>query len=300
MEFRGLSGEPREPTMAERDRQRRLQEQGVADVYLDVEQTPREWWAVVLLLTHEFVISKDHTPGWEAWLREWRFRTGWSEPQYPGARTYADLVGDGVVSMRGGQAHGSDVYTRLAAIETLLDIQAPIEREFTEHLNERARWFHVGLRLEGHRFVPIKGEHLHEEIVQPTLLLLADGRLAPVDDLYRKAFARYLQGDASGAITAAVSAVEEMLRLGLGSHGDRSDLAKLCARAQTAGWMTPAIAETAKKLHALRSDSDAHAVGTEKLEISLFALHITGSVLLYLGDTFAAAPGGRDRGVPRL
>jgi hypothetical protein len=60
--------------------------------------------------------------------------------------------------------------------------------------------------------VPLSSEHMHVEAVQPTLLLLADANLAPVNELYRKAFNRALSGDASGAVTAGTSAVEEMFR----------------------------------------------------------------------------------------
>ena len=75
-----------------------------------------------------------------------------------------------------------------------------------------------------------------------------------------------------------------MLRLGLGAKG--GDLGSLCAKARKSGWMPPAVSETANKLDALRDDSDAHKPGTEQHEIAQFALHLAGSVLLYLGDTF--------------
>lgn len=277
-----ISGELRPPTSLEREVQRELRERGVADVYLDVQSTPDEWWEVAVLLTHELVLQEKASPAWDAWLQEWRFRTGWRPTHFAGARTYADLVGSGYVSTGRGTSRYYEEHTRLAAIETLLDLQEPAE-DFAEYLNERARWFRVGLRLEGKRFIPIKGEHLHAEVVQPTLLLLAEQRFEQVDALYRKAFDRYLQNDPSGSITAATSAVEEMLRIGLRLEG--LELGRLCDRANNARWITPAIAETAKKLHALRNDSDAHTAGTDKAELAMFALHIAGSVLLYLGDT---------------
>jgi hypothetical protein len=179
---------------------------------------------------------------------------------------------------------------RLSAVETLLDVIGFAVRsrkgdaEFLRLVNDRSELFRVGVRLEGKRFVTINSEHLYEEILRPTVLLLNDSRFAGVDDLYIKAFERVRGGDPAGAITAATSAVETMLRIGL----NRSDgnLAKLCAQAQSMNWLTPAVAETAKKLYVLRSESDAHGPGTEQDELAMFALHIAGSVLLYLGDTF--------------
>lgn len=67
---------------------------------------------------------------------------------------------------------------RLTAVEHLLDVVRDWDlRSFTDATNDRARYFRVGTRLEGRRFVPITSEHAHTEIVQPTLLLLADQRL---------------------------------------------------------------------------------------------------------------------------
>jgi hypothetical protein len=284
-EFRTLSGEVRPPTSFELELQRKLRADGVADIYLDPEQTPQEWWNVAELLTYEFLASRDHAPFWSAWLKEMKFRFGLSEPACPAVEAYARLLKEGLWFTSRDFAEGLSVAGRLTGIETILDLQREDDvGEFTMHLNERGRWFRVGLRLEGRRFVPIKTEHLHQSIVQPVLLLLHDRRFIDIDDLYRKGFARYLQGDASGAITAATSAVETMLRTGLNQEG--GELAKLCAQAQSAAWMTPAVAETAKKLQALRQDSDAHASGTDEQELALFALHIAGSVLLYLGETF--------------
>jgi hypothetical protein len=284
-EFRTLSGEVRPPTSFELELQRKLRADGVADIYLDPEQTPQEWWNVAELLTYEFLLSQDHAPDWKAWQKEMKFRFGLPEPVGTAADAYARLLKEGLWFTRRDFAETLSVAGRLTAIETLLDLRHEDDAgEFTMHLNERARWFRVGLRLEGRRFVPIKTEHLHQSIVQPVLLLLHDRRFGDVDDLYRKGFTRYLQGDPSGAITAAMSAVETMLRTGLNQDG--GDLAKLCAQAQSAAWMTPAVAETAKKLQALRQDSDAHASGTDEEELALFAMHIAGSVLLYLGETF--------------
>jgi hypothetical protein len=139
-------------------------------------------------------------------------------------------------------------------------------------------------------------EHLHTEIVQPTLILLADERFANVDSVYRKAFDRALSGDPSGALTAATSAVEEMLRLGLGTTG--GTLGPLADKARTMGWTSSAITEFIKKLYALREESDAHQAGTSERDVAMLGLHLTGSILLYfwsVGPFELGAAGGPPR-----
>ncbi len=149
-------------------------------------------------------------------------------------------------------------------------------------VNEAAERFRVGIRLEGKRFVDIISEHIHQEIVRPALRLLAEAELEPVNELYRKGFDRLLAGDPAGAITAATSAVEEMLRIG-GYTG--SALQQLARNARDKGWLTPGVEQSIVKLNAYRDDSDAHNVGTDERELARLVLHLTASLLLYLGRT---------------
>jgi len=139
----------------------------------------------------------------------------------------------------------------------------------------------VGVRGEGRRFVPLTSEHMHVDLVQPTLLLLSDGRLAPVDELYRKAFDRALSGDPSGAVTAATSAVEEMFRIMFGVEG--LTMEPLAGRARDGGLISAAVYQFAVKLAALRDDSDSHTAGTDDRHLAMLAIHLSGSILLYLG-----------------
>jgi hypothetical protein len=122
---------------------------------------------------------------------------------------------------------------------------------------------------------------MHTEVVQPTLLLLAAERFGPVDELYRKAFDRALSRDPSGAVTAATSAVEEMFRVLLDTRG--STMEALAQRARSDGLIPGAVYQFAVKLAALREESDAHAPGTDDFEIAVLAIHLAGSILLYLG-----------------
>jgi hypothetical protein len=170
----------------------------------------------------------------------------------------------------------------MSAVEHLIDVRDPPGEDFNDLVNEAAARFRVGVRLEGARFVDVSSTLIHQEVVRPALQLLAQPEYDSVDELYRKAFDRLLAGDPAGAITAATSAVEEMLRKG---EYTGSSLKELARAARNRDWLTPGVEQSIIKLHAYREDSDAHRVGTDEPELARLVLHLTASLLLYLGRT---------------
>jgi hypothetical protein len=275
-------GEPRPPTWAERERINALREEGVEDVYVEPEAAPQEFWQALMETIDYFLApSKAFSTTWEAWRREIAYATGLSFRLDPQA-TFEAIVRDGVVATD-QLSYPATVGVRFAAIEHLIDVARP-DNEFAERVNDRARWFRVGVRIEDGRFIPITSEHLHTEIVRPALLLLSQESFAEIDGLYRKAFDRVLSGDASGAITASISAVEQMFRVLMPSMAGQS-LSPLAEKARADGIIAPAVEEFVKKLYALRPDSDAHAGGTSDFDLAMLAIHLAGSILLYLSKT---------------
>ncbi len=282
-EFRSLyRREARKPTAAEARRQREIEEQGLTDVYVPVEKAPTGFWEAIIQATHWVVISEGNFAGptGRQWWDELRWQEGWPEIGHLViGRAFAQLVRDGTTSFLSGVV--VDDCVRLSAVELLLDVVLDTDK-FHDLANEAAERFRVGLRLEGNRFVDITSEHVHQEVVKPALQLLAKPEFESVNELYRKGFDRLLAGDAAGAITAAASAVEEMLRTG-GCSG--SSLQQLAQKARARGWLTPGVEQSIVKLDAYRSDSDAHRVGTDERELARLVLHLTASLLLYLGRT---------------
>jgi len=292
--YRGLnSGEPREPTWSERARAEELRERGIEDVFVEPSAAPPGFWEALLVATHWYLVGETATDVWKTWTTEVRFATGWPEFGLGPSPTFKQIVGRG--QRTAGNIHNNialGVGERLSAIEHLVDVV--VERhgeddiaQFREAVNERARHFRVGVRLEGSRFIPITSEHLHREVVQPALVLLRDPRFRNADTLYRKAFDRALGGDPSGALTASTSAVEELLRIGLRVEG--LTLEQLLTKARQGGWMIPAAAQVIVKLAALREASDAHEAGTDSFEVAMLGLHLAGSILRFLGDTLPGA-----------
>lgn len=287
-EIARLHGGPGPPTWAERTSLEELKREGVADVFVEPEEAPPGFWQVLVLISQEAIAPKGAlgTLIYGTWDKEFRF--AWGLPPLGGypREDYEAIVGEGVVPVSGGKVEAG---FRLSAFEHLLDVAQPIPEEVTEQVNDRARWFRVGLRFEDRRFWPTTSEHLHEEIVRPALLLLHNPDLASVDELYRKGFNRALANDGPGAVTAAQSAIQEMLRKGLGVKG--LNLKALAKKARDDHWLSEAAFHIVNRLESLRPESDAHDPGTADFEDALFALHLAGSVLLRLGRAgpFASA-----------
>jgi len=258
-----------------------MEEQGLTDVYFPVEKAPDGFWEAIVQATRRVLMSESDFVGLTGrqWWNELRWHEGWPEiDKRLIGHAFNQMVRDGKTSFPPGRV---DYYVRLSAVELLLDIVGGTS-EFHDLANDAAQRFRVGLRLEGNRFVDITSEHVHQEIVKPALQLLAKPEFESVNELYRKGFDRLLAGDPAGAITAATSAVEEMLRTG-GCTGSR--LQQLAQKARVQEWVTPGVEQFIVKLDAYRSDSDAHRVGTDERELARLVLHLTASLLLYLGRT---------------
>jgi len=285
-EFRTFhEGEPRPPTWAERERLQSLRDEGVEDVYVEPEEAPQGFWEALMVAVQYFVapsLSQADNPTWQMWEREFTYATGERLTLFA-REAFEEIVRDGVISTARGRRIAT-LGERFAAISHLLVVGGSPEPGFEDRVNDRAHWFRVGVRIENGEFIPLTSEHLHKEVVQPTLVLLSEDRFSEVDGLYRKAFDRVLSGDASGAITAATSAVEEMFRVLMPSMKGQS-LGPLAEKARADDMIAPAVEEFVKKLYALRPDSDAHAGGTSDFDLGMLAIHISGSILLYLGKT---------------
>jgi len=272
-------GNPRPPTWGEREALQRLREQGVADVILEPDQTPANFWEAVVQAATTFIASTG-SPVWRAWAEEMRWAMGWAPILHNNPyQTFEGILRQGTIYLE-KDTIPADLGDRLSAVEHLLDLARDASQGFVERVNDRARWFRVGLRIEGRRFVPLTEEHLHTELVQPTLRLLHRPELADVDALYRKAFDRALSNDPAGAVTAATSAVEEMLRIGLGVTG--FELGPLVAKAKSAGWLDNGAGTVINSLAALRKNSDAHCAGTSDFDVAMFAVHLAAAALVHL------------------
>lgn len=274
-EFGRLYGASRSATWYERAREARLREEGIADVLLPPEEAPTAFWDSVLAAS-EYYLPIHYGEDVNRWLQELRFMIG-ARPAGLPEDVYNSLVGGGTIT---GQRVSTEL--RFSAVELMMDIADDPSGEFEARVNDRARYHRVGVQIENRRFVPLQSEFLHSEVVQPTLILLSEERFRAVDELFRKAYARALTSDASGAVTNATGAVEEMFRA-LGAKGATLD--PLVRSAREAGWIGAAEATVLPKLMALRDDSDAHGTGTSEFDRAMLAINLAAAVLVHLGRT---------------
>ena len=284
MDFNTLNGRNARPaTWSEREQLAELRAAGAEDVYLslDVATADDRLWQVLVMATHQFLLSA-RVPEWETWYREYRWAQGLPETHLGfHSDVYEAILLNGYY--QAGSRVPLSVGPRLSAVEHVMDMISTRGVEaFAAAVNERMRQLRVGLRIEGRRFVSVTSEHMHTEVTVPALLLLARGDLAPVDKLFRKAYERSFANDHAGAITSATSAVEEMLRIGLGESGGQ--LQSLLVKARARGWIVPAAEQLAVKLAALRDKSDAHTEGTDDPAVAMLAIHVSASLLIYLGQ----------------
>jgi hypothetical protein len=296
-QFKSLGGAPRPPTWIERERAELLREQGIENVYLEPSEAPPDFWKALVVATTRYLAIPNAPSVWGLWTQEMTYN-GVSLLGNTGYDAYRQVVGLGQaeeVWLGGPEPERVSSGVRLAAIEHLLDVVRGDDEAtdaFQDSFDDRAKYYRVGLRLEGRRFIPLTSEPMHNEVVEPTLLLLSEERFREVDGLYRKAFDRALSGDASGAITVATSAVEQMLRILMPTMEEHT-LGPLAEKARAEGIIAPPIEAVVKSFYELRPDSDAHAGGTSDFDLAMLALHLAGTVMLYLSKADRATePGG--------
>jgi hypothetical protein len=162
---------------------------------------------------------------------------------------------------------------------------------FDVSINVILREHRVSYELTGNQMIPFSAKELHEEVVAPTLRLLA-GRsdLANVESAYRSALEEIAAGKAADAITDAGTALQEMLTA-LGCAGNA--LGQLIASARSKGILaphdSPMLTAVEKVLHWVAADrsekGDAHAVTSPTLDDAWFIVHVVGAAVLRLSKS---------------
>jgi hypothetical protein len=76
--------------------------------------------------------------------------------------------------------------------------------------------------------------------------------------------------------------VEEMLRVLLPEMAGQT-LGPLAEKGRKEGLITAPVEAFTGDLYGLRPESDAHSAGTTHFDAAMLALHLAGSLLLYLG-----------------
>jgi len=114
---------PRKATWAERAHLATLREAGVADVFVDPEDAPGEFWQSLAYATDALLqgFSSASSNYWKVWAQEFLWSTGWPPSEEQPGVAYQHLVVGGIVK-QGPIWNRHGVGNRFAAVEHLLDL----------------------------------------------------------------------------------------------------------------------------------------------------------------------------------
>lgn len=173
-------------------------------------------------------------------------------------------------------------------------------------LNERFREHGVGYQFIGEEIVRVDSELIHSEVVKPALRLLNNKKFAGAQEEFLKAHEHYRHGNEKEALNECLKAFESLMkaicdkrRWTYKPNSTAKDLIEVCF---TNG-LIPSFWQT--NLTSLRSMLESsiptgrnklggHGQGTNTTVVPpylvAYMLHMTASVIVFLGDAEAALP----------
>jgi hypothetical protein len=162
---------------------------------------------------------------------------------------------------------------------------------FDARITITLREHRISYDLIDHQMVPFSTRELHQEVVAPSLRLLAGRKdLDKVEAAYRSALEEITHGKPDDAITDAGTALQEMLGA-LGCSGNA--LGPLIKSAKSKGILaphdSPMLAAIEGIMHWVSADrsamGDAHAVTSPSLDDAWLITHIVGAIILRLSKS---------------
>lgn len=173
-------------------------------------------------------------------------------------------------------------------------------------LNERFKEHGVGYQFTGDEIVRVDSELIHAEVVKPALRLLNKKEFAGAQDEFLKAHEHYRHGNEKEALNECLKAFESLMKAicekrkwPYKANATAKDLIEVCF----ANGLVPSFWQT--NLTSLRSMLESsiptgrnklggHGQGTTTTAVPpylvAYMLHMTASVIVFLGDAEAALP----------
>ncbi len=195
-------------------------------------------------------------------------------------------------------------------LELLRDKNPEIRRaeghsqESIDEINRRFQQHSVGYQFENGQIIRIDSKIAHAEIVKPALQLLASPVFAKANEEFLSAHRHYRTGAFKDCVTAANRAFESALKAICDTEGwpyDRGDRAsELVTKVTNNGLFThdfdksfsAYVAMLKTGLPSVRNDAGGHGEGIAAAavtaEIARFALNLTASNILFLGESYRA------------
>lgn len=176
--------------------------------------------------------------------------------------------------------------------------------EAVEEINARFVQHAVGYQFENGHIIRIDSTVAHKEVVKPALRLLTATAYAKANDDFMTAHRHYRAGENKDAVVAANRAYESMLKAICDAegwaYGKGDSAAELITKVNNQGLFThdfdrsftSYVAMLKAGLPAVRNDAGGHGAGIAAAEvtpqIARFAINLTASNLLFLGECHAA------------
>jgi AbiJ N-terminal domain 4 len=177
-------------------------------------------------------------------------------------------------------------------------------REALKEINKRFEQHAVGYQFENRQIIRVDSRVAHAEIVKPALQLLSASMFAKANEEFFSAHRQYRAGAFKDCVTGANRAFESALKAICDTEGwtyDKGDRAsELVTKVTNNGLFTHAfdkslsayVAMLKTGLPSVRNDAGGHGEGIAIVavtaEIARFALNLTASNILFLGDSYRA------------
>jgi len=176
--------------------------------------------------------------------------------------------------------------------------------ESLKEINQRFEQHAVGYQFENGHIIRVDSKVVHAEIIKPALQLLTAPIFAKVNDEFLSAHKHYRVGAYKDCVTAANRAFESMLKAICDTEkwpyekGDRAS--ELVTKVSSSGLFThdfdksfsAYVAMLKTGLPSVRNDAGGHGEGIAAAavtaQIARFALNLTASNILFLGESYNA------------
>jgi hypothetical protein len=182
------------------------------------------------------------------------------------------------------------------AQQTVADSLEEINRRFEQHA--------VGYQFENRHIIRVDSKITHAEIIKPALSLLAAPSFAKANDDFMTAHRHYRANEFKDCVTAAHRAFESMLKaicdIEKWEYGKGDGASELVSKVTTKGLFThdfdrsftAYVGMLKAGLPAVRNDAGGHGEGLEAsavtAQIARFALNLTASNMLFIGESYEA------------
>ena len=173
-----------------------------------------------------------------------------------------------------------------------------------DEINARFEQHAVGYQFENSHIIRVDSQLAHAEIVKPALRLLGAPPFAKANDEFMTSHRHYRASEFKDCVTAAHRAFESMMKaicdIEGWSYGKGDGASELVTKVSTNGLFThdfdrsftAYVAMLKSGLPAVRNDAGGHggglAASAVTAQIARFALNLTASNILFLGNSYDA------------